>query len=788
MRTRAIAILAVFAALVGGCTGTDENPTPPIPPGGTLRVGVLGTFGQCPMTICAPYASDPQVSYWNLGYELGRCCLLRSLLSFNGRPTAGGGAVPRPDLAAELPEISPDGLTWTFHIRRGIRYGPPLQDVTVTAADFVRSIERLIGPRPVTLPQEIWGDIQDFYLGTYLNLAGILEGGEEYGNGSTEHISGLETPDDHTLIAHLTEPTGTLGALLSFPDTAPIPANPFAPDARFGIATDQGRYFMRYLAATGPYMVEGADQLDYSKPPEEWQQPVGDGAATYTLVRNPSWSPASDPLRTAALDRIVISRIANNEDALELVSRGALDLVWDWAPTPEQVAKARSTPGVTVNAASGDNVRIIGMNVAVPPLDDVHVRRAIAFAVDRPAVAEVFASVGGLGGRVMTHVGLDSQENNLLLNFDPFDSRDGPDLDAARREMAESRYDRDHDGLCDAAVCSGIELLSPADDQGGANGLARARAAKLVARQLESIGLGIRPKLLAGPEAFGSLYGRPEAHIAMRMDAWFKDTSNGAIWFPPLFGGSSLSVTGVPQSDYLIGASPKDLERWGYDVREVPSVDAAMTTCLGLAFEAQLQCWAELDRHLTEDIVPWVPLLETSRYTLLSDRVAGFSVDQSSAEPVAALDQIVVTGEAPVASPAPQPEAFPDIPSGIYRTSVTAASLRRAGFPMGAREDVLNETGTFTMVIGDGVWFVTQRADHPISGSISLVGTYQGAGETIRFREIADSFEGNLLPPMHWSFDGSRLRLTMGRCDLGDPAWCAAVRAHYTGQPWEKIG
>ena len=100
----------------------------------------------------------------------------------------------------------------------------------------------------------------------------------------------------------------------------------------------------------------------------------------------------------------------------------------------------------------------------------------------------------------------------------------------------------------------------------------------------------------------------------------------------------------------------------------------------------------------------------------------------------------------------------------------------------------MNETGTFTMVIGDGVWFFTQRADHPISGSISLVGTYQGAGETIRFREIADSFEGDLLPPMNWSFDGARLRFSMGSCDLPDPVWCAAVRAHYTGQPWEKIG
>ena len=186
-------------------------------------------------------------------------------------------------------------------------------------------------------------------------------------------------------------------------------------------------------------------------------------------------------------------------------------------------------------------------------------------------MAEVFASVGGLGG-AMTHVGLDSQENNLLLNFDP--STRGTDRTWTLRTPGDGRVEIRPGSRWPLRCCGlfgGRNLLSPADDEGGANGLARARVAKLVARQLEAIGLGIRPKLLAGPDAFGRLYGRPEAHIAMRIDAWFKDTSNGAIWFPPLSGGSSLSVTGVPQSDYLIGASPKDLERWGYDVREVPA-------------------------------------------------------------------------------------------------------------------------------------------------------------------------------------------------------------------------
>lgn len=782
-----LASVLALVVVLDSCTGSNPAPKDRLERGGTLRVGVLGTNGQCPLTLCGSYTWDPQVSYSNVGYELGRCCLLRSLLSYNGRPTGGGGAVLRPDLAVTLPDISPDGLTWTFRLRAGVRYGPPLRDVTVTSLDLVRSIERALSPRPVVLP-DFFGEIHDFYLGSFLNLAGIVVGGETYVEGSADRISGLETPDPLTLVVHLSEPTGTLGSILAFPDMAPIPANPFDPDARFGIATDQGRYFGRYLAATGPYMVEGAEALDYSKPPEDWQQPVGDGAATYTLVRNPSWDRRSDPLRAAAPDRIVVSRVANEDDALDLVSSGALDLIWDWSPSAGEVERARTLPGVSIQTSSGDNVRFLGMNVAIPPLDDVHVRRSIAYAIDRPAINELFTRVGDFDGHVLTHVGLDSQENNLLLNSDPFGARDGADLAAARDAMAASAYDLDDDGRCDVPVCSGIELLAPANDQFGRNGPARARAAELIARHLRAIGLDVRPKIL-DDNAFGELYGHPEEHVAMRIDAWFKDATTGATWFPPLFGGSKINVTGFGQSDYLVGASSKELARWGYEVRTVPNVDDRITTCLGLAFEAQLQCWAELDRHITEDIVPWVPLLEGSHTTIVSTRVLRFSVDQSAAEPIAALDQIVVPpGPPPAASPSRQSEAYPDIPSGIYRVTITAADLRRAGFPTEREEDVFNETGTFTTVIGEGTWYFTQRANHPITSPVSVAGTYTGTGDVVRFRAEADEFNRVLLPPMRWSLDGTELRLRMETCGFDDLILCAALKARFTSHPWEKIG
>jgi peptide/nickel transport system substrate-binding protein len=83
-----------------------------------------------------PGTSSPSASC------LFRCCFVRTLLSSTGRPTEEGGTVLRPDLAAELPEVSPDGLSWTFRLKQGLRYEPPLEGVEITAPDVLRAIQR----------------------------------------------------------------------------------------------------------------------------------------------------------------------------------------------------------------------------------------------------------------------------------------------------------------------------------------------------------------------------------------------------------------------------------------------------------------------------------------------------------------------------------------------------------------------------------------------------------------------------------------------------------------------
>ena len=87
------------------------------------------------------WGMDPRDEWSATTWELARCCLLRTLMSYDVSG-ATRDLRPVPDLAVAPPEISADGLTWTFRSAGGIRYAPPLEDVQITSADFVRAITR----------------------------------------------------------------------------------------------------------------------------------------------------------------------------------------------------------------------------------------------------------------------------------------------------------------------------------------------------------------------------------------------------------------------------------------------------------------------------------------------------------------------------------------------------------------------------------------------------------------------------------------------------------------------
>ena len=616
---RSLACLALVVLVACAASSPDAAPRSAAPQrGGTLRVGAVDPVF---------FDLDPQREFAGNTWELFRCCLLRTLMSYtdrNGLP----GTQPQPDLAAGPPAVSLDGATWTFHLRPGLHYAPPLQDVPITSRDVVRAMLRLGDP-----------DTGEPGIAGYLS---IIDGYPAYLHGDADTISGLETPDPLTLVIRESQPDATLPYVLAMAATAPIPPLPGHPDERFGVAAGHARtddYTIRsgygpFLVASGPYMLEGAGAIDFSLPPEQ-QTPAagftpwrinGDGSTpsygSITLVRNPSWDPSTDPIRVALADRIEVVGGAKNE-LFRSMDAGDLDLVLDSAPPAYELRRYQSDPALRPLILTTDGLAesIATFNVAQPPFDDVAVRRAVADVIDRQGILEesrdqYFQGVVALAG----HLAPDATEASLLSGWSPFPTSDGtPDLAAAKRAIASSRYAKG--GRCRDPACDDVTVFVHP-------GL-RAAGAPL---QASLARLGIH----ADVQISGSFYDPcwdPTSHAGMCVGlGWTADYPDAVNFLREMYDGA-----GVINWTHL-GATPTQLRRWGYDVRSVPSVNGDVERCEREPGSEKPACWARLDQYLTGVLVAAVPLVVFQPIRISSPRIGAFAWNEAYGEP--ALDRL----------------------------------------------------------------------------------------------------------------------------------------------------
>ena len=619
--------------LMLGCTSTPPPSPSPTPDeladlrGGTLRVA-MDLVGHevfqldVPMDEGQPprfdHIWDPTTTWAPEPFELFRCCLLRTLMSYNGRPANEGGALLQPDLADDYPDISADGLTWTFTLKEGLHYAPPMADKLIQAADFVRALERALRPDPFRRPDEpprIFGPYAGFF-------RDVIEGADQYGNGDVSSISGLEARDERTLVIHLTRPAGDLGARLAMPAAAPIPS---------GAADGHDAGYGRYLVASGPYMIEGSEQLNPGLPAD--QQPTVPGyvpGASLTLVRNTSW--ANNSLRAALVERIEIAQ-ADDYDAVKqalLDDQTDIGFLMDLDPSDIDAFRADSAIAPRLHVAPSLQSRWIQMNLAVPPFDDIHVRRAINLVTNKRALVDTLFP----GERIQRHAIPDAFENGLLSNYDPYATVDDRgSLESAKSEMSLSRYDTDRDGTCDQPSCSSIHV--PIRDNQPELGTAADAFAATVAQ----LGVDLSIEAVDTEEWF-NYWHDPSNHAALTFwYGWASDYLNAAAWYGPLATGAGISAEDVSNLS-MIGASPDQLTSFGYTVTEVPSLNDQIAACTGRTGTAQFECWAEVDQYLMERVVPWVPVSNVQASRLTSPSVTRFSFDESITMP--ALDQIAL--------------------------------------------------------------------------------------------------------------------------------------------------
>jgi ABC-type transport system substrate-binding protein len=597
-----------------GASGEGGEP----PRGGTLRVVVPAGAEATPsgFDLAAPEFLDPQFA--TLGafgtWELARCCLTRTLLSYNGRSTGEGGAHLQPDLAEALPDVSADGMTWTFRIRADLHYAPPLQEVEITSADFVRSFHRLLSPA-----------LKDVGFGyDFLDI----EGAAEYQAGEQATISGLEAPDDHTLVIHLQAPSGDLGSRLALVALPPLPPDPSHPDAPLGVAQGADTGFGHFLISSGPYMLEGAEALDFSQPAAERAPVAGITPEGVNLVRNPSWEPVTDALRPAFADRIELRVVGSLEAAVAALDDGRADLVWNVVAPPQLPSETydafRTHPErgrAWVDRAPA--VRALMMNLAVPPFDDPQVRRALSYVLDKQRLVQLQG--GASAAEVMGHLAPDRDEDDLLSGYDPYRTPgDRGDLARAREEMARSVYDSDGDGSCDAAVCRGLRTVTR--EPYGA-------VAEAIAEDFRQVGVDLQVEV-HDPMTFWAETTDPRSRIPVVTGLAYKsdyiDAGSTLRIFQGPFAIADETTDEAPLGNVtMVGATNEQLERWGYQVRDVPNVDARIELCLSATGRERYGCWAGVDQYLMEAVVPWIPYSQDRAVSLTSPRVLSYGFDEA---------------------------------------------------------------------------------------------------------------------------------------------------------------
>ena len=159
-----------------------------------------------PVTIAsstAPRSADNQADFTTQGIEL-YSVVNTPLLVFK-RAVGPAGSTILPGLARSLPAISKDGLTYTFRLRKGLRYsdGRPIK-----ASDFKFAIKRAL---------RLNWDASAF-------LTDHIAGAMQFDSGKARDLSGITARNrSGKIVVKLTAPYGPILDVLALPGTAPLP-------------------------------------------------------------------------------------------------------------------------------------------------------------------------------------------------------------------------------------------------------------------------------------------------------------------------------------------------------------------------------------------------------------------------------------------------------------------------------------------------------------------------------------------------------------------------------------
>jgi peptide/nickel transport system substrate-binding protein len=486
-----VLLVVVIAVSCGGGAGgrADVPVVEGKPDAGVTGVRAPSTrTGETLRVVSAEIDSlDPQRSYLPGVWNLMRL-YTRTLVTYSSEPGRTDNLVP--DLATDLGTPSEDGLSWTFTLRDGVRFenGRP-----ITSRDLKYGIERSFASDVIvggpTYVVDLLDDPGNPYAGPYQD-----ESPDKLG------LAAVETPDDRTITFRLRAPQPDFPFVMALPSSSPVP-----------VEADTGAEYGRKPVSSGPYVITSVDP-----------------ATGILLERNPQWDPATDGVRAALPDRVVVRTGLTGVERDQALLAGSADVdATGTGVQPATTARLALDEEHPVRDRVDDTttgaLRLLALPTDVAPMDNPDCRAAVAAAVDRTAVQKQ------LGGPVNA-----VRRSELWprgLDGGPKDSDPRPDLAAARAALEACGQP---DGFS--------TVLAVADTPTSVD------VAEEIAGQLAEVGIQVEVRPLSANTFYATDVGDPDnvtaSGFGLILATWTADFPTPGSFLTPLVDGRSIRDVG----------------------------------------------------------------------------------------------------------------------------------------------------------------------------------------------------------------------------------------------------
>ena len=318
---KVVALVTAVALLLAGCGSSNSSSA-----SGSITVA---------------YQNDISTLDPAIGYDWQNWSIIKSLFSglMDYEP---GTSNLVPNLAAEEPEISEDGKTFTFKLLTGVKFHNGRE---MTAEDVKYSIERTVNPKTQSPGAGFFG---------------MIEGFDAVASGESEKISGIEVVDPSTVKFMLSRPDAT---------------------------------FLHVMAINFAFVVPKEEVEKFGE--DFGKNPVGTGAYKFTkwtlgqelvITKNVDYYKEGLP----KIDEIKFEVGVDPTVALARLKSGEIDLLGDSIPPASYVAESADAANKGLIIEGGQlQTGYVTLNVKTKPFDNVKVRQALNHAVNKDRIVQI---------------------------------------------------------------------------------------------------------------------------------------------------------------------------------------------------------------------------------------------------------------------------------------------------------------------------------------------------------------------------------------------------------------